>query len=95
MALPIAGQPVACRAVAGDPLPSWRDGGAKRSIVEFVRRVTDTATADYVPPAERVAVFDNDGCLWVEQPVYTQAVFAFDRVKQLASRRPEWRDKEP
>jgi phosphoserine phosphatase len=77
------------------PLPSWNDGAAKQAIVRFVERVTKEDTADFVPPAERIATFDNDGTLWGEQPAYFQALFAIDRVKALAPQHPEWKDKEP
>ncbi len=82
-------------ALAADPLPSWNEGAAKRSIVEFVERVTDEGSPDFVPAAERIATFDNDGCLWAERPVYFQALFAFDRVKALAPEHPEWQEQEP
>src|SRR5262245_19720943 len=72
-----------------DTLPSWRDGAAKAAIVRFVARVT-TKGPDYVPAAERIAVFDNDGTLWAEQPAYFQLLFAFDRVKALAPEHPDW-----
>lgn len=78
-----------------DPLPSWNDGKAKQSIVAFVERVTAEGAADFVPEAERVAVFDNDGTLWGEQPLYFQLLFALDRVKAMAPQHPEWKDKEP
>ena len=78
-----------------DPLPSWNDGPARQSIVAFVEKVTREGTASYVPPAERIAVFDNDGCLWSEQPVYVQLAFALDRVKALAPQHPEWQPQEP
>jgi phosphoserine phosphatase len=78
-----------------DPLSSWNDGKAKESIVEFVAKVTKEGSADFVPPAERIATFDNDGTLWSEQPIYFQLLFALDRVKALASQHPEWTDKEP
>jgi hypothetical protein len=78
-----------------DPLPSWNDGAARQSIVAFVETVTREGTDGYVPPAERIAVFDNDGCLWSEQPVYVQLAFALDRVKALAPQHPEWRTQEP
>jgi hypothetical protein len=91
----LAAVAVAAAAFAADPLASWNDGAAKRSIVEFVQRTTATGTAEYVPPAERIAVFDNDGTLWAEQPIYFQALFAFDRVKALAPQHPEWKDREP
>jgi phosphoserine phosphatase len=80
---------------AADPLASWNDGKAKRAIVDFVARVTKPDSPDFVPPAERVAVFDNDGTLWAEQPMYFQLLFALDRVKTLAPRHPEWKEKEP
>jgi phosphoglycolate phosphatase-like HAD superfamily hydrolase len=78
-----------------DLLPSWNDGSAKTSILEFVDRVTNEGSSDFVPPAERIAVFDNDGTLWAEQPVYFQAAFAFDEVKRLAPQNPEWATEEP
>jgi haloacid dehalogenase-like hydrolase len=76
-------------------LASWRDTLPKRSIVAFVESVTDPDGRDYVPPAERIAVFDNDGTLWSEQPIYFQLFFAFDRVEQLAPEHPEWRETQP
>jgi phosphoglycolate phosphatase-like HAD superfamily hydrolase len=82
-------------AVAKDHLPSWNDGTAKDAILYFVNAVTDKNSKDYVEPAERIAVFDNDGTLWVEYPMYTQALFAFDRVKKLAPKHPEWKTKQP
>jgi hypothetical protein len=82
-------------AQAADPLLSWNDGKAKQSIVEFVAKVTKEDTPYYVPAAERIAVFDNDGTLWAEQPMYFQMFFALDRVKALAPQHPEWKDKEP
>ena len=80
---------------AADPLPSWNDAQAKQSIVEFVTKVTQPGSPDFVPVPERIAVFDNDGCLWSEQPMYFQAFFIFDRIKQLAPQHPEWKTKEP
>ncbi len=62
---------------AADPLPSWNDGPAKQSITTFVEKVTKEGTPDFVPVAERIATFDNDGCLWAEQPMYFQASFVF------------------
>ncbi len=82
-------------AASGDPLPSWNDGAAKRSITNFVDRVTREGSADFVPAAARIATFDNDGTLWVEHPMYTQMAFALDRVKALAPLHPEWKDKQP
>lgn len=78
-----------------DSLPSWNDGMAKKSIVEFVERVTKKHGPDFVSPAERIAVFDNDGTLWAEQPMYFQLFFALDRVKALAPQHPEWKTTEP
>ena len=80
---------------AKDPLPSWNDGEAKQSIISFVDRVTTEGSPDFVPVAERIATFDNDGTLWAEQPMYFQAFFIFDRIKTLAPKHPEWKDKEP
>jgi hypothetical protein len=82
-------------AQAQDPLPSWNEGPAKKAIVEFVAAVTDKGGKDYVKPAERIATFDNDGTLWVEYPIYTQVLFAFDRVKELAPQYPEWKTQQP
>jgi phosphoglycolate phosphatase-like HAD superfamily hydrolase len=78
-----------------DPLPSWNDGPAKQSILDFVAKTTREGSADFVKPAERIAVFDNDGTLWAEQPAYFQLLFALDRVKAMAPQHPEWKDKQP
>jgi phosphoglycolate phosphatase-like HAD superfamily hydrolase len=80
---------------AADALPSWNEGPAKANIVAFVRTVTDKKSKEYVAPRERIAVFDNDGTLWAEQPMYFQFLFAFDRIKALAPQHPEWKEKEP
>lgn len=80
---------------APDPLPSWNDGAAKKALLDFVTRVSDKKGPDYVPPAARVATFDNDGTLWCEQPMYVQVLFVLDRVKALAPKRPEWKDRQP
>jgi phosphoserine phosphatase len=77
------------------PLPSWQDSAPKQAITAFVAKVTTKDSPDFVPPAQRIAVVDNDGTLWGEQPMYFQAFFAFDRVKALAPQHPEWKDKEP
>ena len=79
----------------GEGLPSWNDGPAKRAILDFVRRVTREGTPDFVPPPARIAVFDNDGTLWAEQPIYVQFAFALDRVRALAPQHPEWKQKQP
>ncbi len=76
-------------------LPSWNDGAAKQAIVDFVTAITTEGGADYVPPADRIATFDNDGTLWVSHPLYTQAMFALDRVAALAPQHPEWKTEEP
>jgi phosphoserine phosphatase len=82
-------------ASADDPLPSWNDGKAKKSIIAFVEKVTKPGSPDFVSVAERIATFDNDGCLWTEQPMYFQAFFIFDRIKALAPRHPKWKTQEP
>ena len=84
--------PVRQDSAGADPLPSWNDGAAKRSLVEFVAMVTRTGGAAFVPPVERVAVFDNDGTLWAEQPLYFQGLFVLDRIRALEPQHPEWRD---
>ena len=78
-----------------DPLPSWNDGATKQAITAFVARVTRQGNPDFVPPDERIATFDNDGTLWVEQPMYVQLAFALDRVKALAALHAEWKDTQP
>ncbi len=80
---------------AADPLPSWNEGPAKNALAEFVARVTKEGTTEFVPVADRIAVFDNDGTLWSEQPIYFQAMFAFDRIKSLSSQHPDWKEKPP
>jgi phosphoglycolate phosphatase-like HAD superfamily hydrolase len=82
-------------AQASDSLLSWNDGIAKKAITDFVAKVTKVGGPDYVPIPERIAVFDNDGTLWSEQPMYVQMVFAFDRVKALVPQHPEWKEKQP
>jgi len=83
------------QATAQDPLPSWRDGPARQAILRFVDTVTTPGSPGFVPPPERIAVFDNDGTLWVEQPAYTQLLFALDRVRALAPQNPNWATREP
>jgi LysM repeat protein/phosphoserine phosphatase len=78
-----------------DPLPSWNDGPAKQAIVDFVHTVTDPSNPGYVSASDRIATFDNDGTLWVEQPMYTQLAFALDRIKALAPQHPEWQTTQP
>ena len=95
----LAALALGCTAPAGppaaDPLPSWQAGPAREAIVTFVTEATDPGAPGFIAPAERIAVFDNDGTLWSEQPMYFQAFFIFDRIRALAPQHPEWRDKEP
>jgi haloacid dehalogenase-like hydrolase len=96
IALSIAALAAAGTALAqSDPLPSWNEGPAKARIVGFVQAVTDKGSKEYVAPADRIAVFDNDGTLWSEQPAYFQLLFAIDRVKALAPKHPEWKTTQP
>ena len=88
LALPISFPAMA----VGNPLPSWNEGASRQAILDFVAKVTKKDGPDYVPPDERIAVFDNDGTLWAEQPAYFQFLFAIDRVKALAPQHPEWKD---
>ena len=81
--------------VSVDPLPSWNDGASRQAITDFVNRVTDPASPDFVPEPERIAVFDNDGTLWAERPLYFQLIFAMDRVKAMAGEHPEWATRQP
>ncbi len=78
-----------------DPLPSWNDGPAKKAIVAFVQTTTAQGSPGFVPPAERVATFDEDGTMWVEHPMYTEIMFTLDRVAELAQKHPEWKDQPP
>ena len=80
---------------AGDPLPSWNEGPAKERILTFVEKVTREGSPAYVAPAERIAVFDNDGTLWSERPLPFQIIYAMDRIKTMALRHPEWKDQQP
>lgn len=79
----------------GDALPSWNDGAVKTSITDFVARITTQGGPDFVAPAERIAVFDNDGTLWSEQPMYVQLAFVLDRVKALGPQNPGWKNTQP
>lgn len=89
----LAAQPLAAQ--SPDPLPSWNNGQSKQAIRAFVRKISKPGTPDFVPPAQRIATFDNDGTLWGEQPFYFQFLFAVDRIKAMAAKRPEWKEKEP
>jgi hypothetical protein len=91
---PSAG-PAARATPAGDPLPSWSDGASRQAIVKFVADVTTAGGPSFVPPAERIAVFDNDGTLWSEQPMYVQLAFVIDRVKAMAPQHLEWKKTQP
>jgi hypothetical protein len=87
---------VACTSArADDPLPSWNDGPSKKAIRDFVAKVTKEGSVDFVRPSEHITTFDNDGTLWSEQPVYFQFAFALDRVKAMADKHPEWKEKQP
>jgi phosphoglycolate phosphatase-like HAD superfamily hydrolase len=81
--------------MTADPLPSWRDGPTKQAILDFVAAVTTDGGDRFVPAADRIATFDNDGTLWVEQPIYTQGVFALDRIKAMVADHPEWKTQQP
>lgn len=85
----------ASRILAADPLPSWTAGKNKQAILDFVAAVTHEGGPHYVPPSERIATFDNDGCLLSEQPMYFQLIFALDRLKDLSQQHPEWQQTEP
>jgi len=78
-----------------EPLPSWNDGATRSAIVDFVEKVTTEGSPHFVPPAERIATFDNDGTLWCEKPMYVQVMYTVDRVKALAPQHPEWKTQEP
>ena len=91
----VGGTAIEARAADADPLPSWNDGPTKQSILDLVAAVTKEGGPDYVAPAERIATFDNDGTLWIEQPIYTQFAFAVDRVKATSNQHPEWKTQEP
>lgn len=97
-ALPAFGLPFArysALAQGADPLPSWNDGRAKQAIIEFVRSTVDPSSPDHVLPEDRIAVFDQDGTLWVEHPIYTQVAYCLDRVPALAAKRPDLKKVEP
>jgi hypothetical protein len=81
--------------VQSDPLPSWNEGPKKESILRFVEAVTAEGGAEFMPPLDRIAVFDNDGTLWSEKPFYFQLAYALDRVRALAPQHPEWREQQP
>ncbi len=85
---------IASQVFAGS-LSSWKDRSSKRAIVEFVEAAVDPSSEGFVPEPERIAVFDNDGTLWAEKPLYFQALFAFDRIRALAAEHPEWQTQEP
>ncbi len=90
LAASLAVAPAIADAQVGDPLPSWRDSPRRAALLDFIAAVTTQGSADFVPPAERIAVFDNDGTLWVEQPAYTQLTFILDRIRALAPANPAW-----
>ncbi|MGI9535948.1 MAG: HAD family hydrolase, partial [Desulfocapsaceae bacterium] len=82
-------------AKAGDPLPSWTEGSNKQTIIDFVTKATNEDDSDFIPAKIRIATFDNDGTLWSEQPLYFQAIYIFDRIKELAPDHPDWQQNEP
>jgi phosphoglycolate phosphatase-like HAD superfamily hydrolase len=84
-----------CRADSADPLPSWQDGATKKAIVDFVLSTTSKESPQFVPVEQRLATFDQDGTLWVEQPMYTQVMFVIHRLVELAPGHPEWKTTEP
>jgi phosphoglycolate phosphatase-like HAD superfamily hydrolase len=90
-----AGAPPTGAAPGTDPLLSWNDGPVRTAVVDFVNAVTTTGSPDFVPPPQRIAVFDNDGTLWAEQPMYFQVLFVLDRIRALAPNHPEWTTMEP
>jgi phosphoserine phosphatase len=92
LAVVLAMAPLAAEA---DDLPSWNDGEVKQSVIDFVRRVTTSGSVEFVPVPKRIAVFDNDGTLWIEQPMYVQLAFVFDRIEALAPSHPEWKGIQP
>jgi phosphoserine phosphatase len=94
-ASPLSGLVRAQSASAAEPLPSWQDGPARARILAFVKAVTEPGGSDFVPVPERIAVFDNDGTLWAEQPFYFQGLFIADRIRAMSATRPEWKTKEP
>jgi hypothetical protein len=99
--MPVAGalmtplSPQAQAQSSADLLASWNDGAAMRAILDFVRETTDQASAHFVPPEARIATFDQDGTLWVEQPIYTQVAYCLDRVPAVVKAKPELADVEP
>ena len=82
-------------AAQGDGLPSWNEGPAKQAILDFVRATSDRSSPSYVVPEDRIAVFDQDGTLWVEHPMYTQVIYCLDRVPDVVAKKPELKNKEP
>lgn len=93
--LVVVGMVFSAASNAAEPLSSWRDGATRDAIVRFVAEVSDTSSSAYVSPSERIAVFDNDGTLWAEQPMYFQLMFAIHRVEAMAADHPEWKTREP
>jgi hypothetical protein len=87
--------PASAQTASSGPLPSWNEGSAKQAILEFVRDTTDRASPKFVPPEERIATFDQDGTLWVEQPIYSQMLYCLDRVPVLAAQEPALKEVEP
>src|SRR5580765_1057590 len=95
LAAPLLPVPAQAQTTKTGGLPSWNDGPAKQAILDFVRATTDRSSPNFVVPEERIAVFDQDGTLWVEHPLYSQLVYCFDRVPAVAAKQPELKDIEP
>jgi phosphoglycolate phosphatase-like HAD superfamily hydrolase len=87
--------PALAQTASGGPLPSWNEGPAKQAIIDFVRVTTDTASPNHVPTEDRIAVFDQDGTLWVEHPMYTQVLYCLERVPAVVEKKPELKDVAP
>ncbi|MDF1784340.1 MAG: hypothetical protein P1U82_00585 [Verrucomicrobiales bacterium] len=92
---PVAAAVLTVPLFADDTFPSWNDTALKKAIIEFVEKVTQASSDDFVPISERIATFDNDGCLWAEQPMYFQPIFIVDTSKELAPQHPERKNEEP
>ena len=88
-------KPALTQSLIADPLPSWNDGIVKQNIIDFVQQVSDSNLDSYIPPAERIATFDNDGTLWLEKPFYVQLAFIIERIRELAPEHPDWENKQP
>src|SRR5262245_32085101 len=95
LAAGLVGASFSAREDRSDPLPSWNDGAAKKAIIAFIEKTTDKKSKQFVPPEQRVATFDQDGTLWVEQPMYTQVIYCMERVPAVVKQKPELKEVEP